>query len=186
MSFADKLVPVLVIMLFLYMHYAYAVELCLLKITSIVKKIVYLVGIHVCVLPVVIHYFVTMFMGSGTVPSSYRFGLVEMEALNRLDPSDTKIDRILEQFCYYRGIQTYTRKYNRIRYTIRTSKSLLWFFYLLVQSPIAGIVWNVNTSNRIGRIIVRPVKCASWRWTTTVLGSIIASISAITKCSSCC
>ncbi|KAK9737413.1 DHHC palmitoyltransferase [Popillia japonica] len=60
-----------------------------------------------------------MFIRSPPVPSFYRFGQAEIDALNRLEPTDSNVDTILERFCYFRGIQTYTRKNNRIRYCMK-------------------------------------------------------------------
>lgn len=119
MGFFDKCVPALVIMLVMYTYYAYVFELCILKITNFLKKILYLVGFHLCLLPVIIYYFTTMFIRSGQVPSNYRFSSLEVETLSRLHQEESVINRVLERFCYFRGIQTYTRKNNRIRYQIQ-------------------------------------------------------------------
>lgn len=116
MTFCDKLVPVLVILLFLYTYYAYVVELCILKITPVLKKSLYLVAYHLFIFLVAGHYFATMFIKTGTIPSHYRFGMYELEAMAELETDDENVDRILERFCYYRGIQTHTRRNDRIRF----------------------------------------------------------------------
>lgn len=116
MSFSDRCTPIFIIILFLCTYYSYVVELCILKINTILKRNIFLVCYHLCILPVIVHYFTTMFIRSPPVPSFYRFGQAEIDALNRLEPTDSNVDTILERFCYFRGIQTYTRKNNRIRF----------------------------------------------------------------------
>ncbi|GJQ83197.1 hypothetical protein Trydic_g18223 [Trypoxylus dichotomus] len=118
-SFGDKCIPAIVIMLFLFTYYGYVVELCLFKISVVLKRILYLVVYHLCIIPIMIHYFTTMCIRSDPVPDSYRFGAIEVNALSRMDPNDKEIDMVLQRFCYFRGIRTYTRKNNRIRYCMK-------------------------------------------------------------------
>jgi len=95
---AVKWVPVLfIVTIVLWSYYAYVIQLCIVTIHSVVKKVIYLIIYHITLIMFCWAYWKTIFTDIGTVPEKFKLPEGEYERLMHADSEDMQ-RHILETF----------------------------------------------------------------------------------------